>query len=108
MLEGFRRLSFMCFFFFRFEKNVTLVFIGLMKFCDVIAGAFGVSGCIRLRTVLRDVAIVVQFWCVSEHIRLQSMTALFRFVVSFAVLQTCIRGENGQFVAGDKEALIEA
>ena len=40
-----------------------------MKFCDVIAGAFGVSGLILLRTVLRDVAVVVQFWCVSEHIR---------------------------------------
>ena len=26
-----------------------------MKFCDVIAGAFGVSGCIHMRTVLRDV-----------------------------------------------------
>ena len=69
MLEGFRRLSFMCFFFFRFEKSVTLVFFGLMKFCDVIAGAFGVSGRIPLRTVLRDVTVVVQFWCVSEHIR---------------------------------------
>ena len=54
-----------------------------MKFCDVIAGAFGVSGCIPLRTVLRDVAIVVQFWCVSERIRLLSMISLFRFVVFF-------------------------
>ena len=54
-----------------------------MKFCDVIAGAFGVSGCIPLRTVLRDVASVLHVWCVSEHIRLQSMISLFRFVVSF-------------------------
>ena len=44
MLEGFRRLSFMCFFFFRFEKKCDVgFFFGLMKFCDVIAGAFGVS-----------------------------------------------------------------
>ena len=49
--------------------------------------------------MLRDVAVVMQFWCESEHIRLQSMTSLFRFGVSFAVLQTCFRGENGQFVA---------
>ena len=70
-----------------------------MKFCDVIAGAFGVSGCIPLRTVLRDVAIVVQFWRVIEHIRLLSTTSLFRFVVSFAVLEKCVCGEQAKFVA---------
>ena len=79
-----------------------------MKFCDVIAGAFGVSGCIPLRTVLRDVPIVVQFWRVIEDIRLLSMTSLFRFVVSFAVLEKCICGEQAKFAAWDKEALIEA
>ena len=81
-----RRLSLKClFFFFRFEKSGTLVFFVSMKFCDVIAGAFGVSGCIPVQTVLRDVAFVVQFWGAIEHIRLLSMTSLFRSVVSFAV-----------------------
>ena len=71
VLKGFRRLSIMFFFFLlSFWKKCDVgFFFGLMKLCDVIAGAFGVSGCILLRTVLRDVAIVVQFWCVSEHIR---------------------------------------
>ena len=101
MLKGFRHLSCMCFF-FRFERSVTsFFFFDVMKFCDVIAGAFGVSGCIPLRTVLRDVPIVVQFWCVSEHIRLLSMISLFRFVVFFsAVLETCVRGDQAKFVAG--------
>ena len=46
---------------------MTLVFVGSMKFCDVIAGAFGVSGCSPMQAVLRDVAIVVQFWYAIEH-----------------------------------------
>ena len=58
------------------------------------------SGCIPLRPVLRDVASLVQFWGTSENIRLQSVISLFRFVVSHTVLQTCVRGEHGEFVSG--------
>ena len=83
-------------------------FFGLMKFCDVIAGAFGVSGCIFMQTVLRDATFVVQLWRAIEHNRLQSMisfvTSLFRFVV----FQTYVCGEHGKFAAWDNEALIEA
>ena len=50
--------------------------------------------------MLRDVASVVQFGGMSENFRLQSMISLFRFVASFAVLQTCVRGEHGKFVSG--------
>ena len=76
-----------------------------MKFCDVIAGAFGISGCIHMPTVLHDAAIVVQFWRAIEHNRLQSMMSLvtsFRCVF-FAVFQTCVRGEHGKFVAGGRK-----
>ena len=63
------------------------------------------SECIPLRPVLRDVASLVQFWSTSENIRLQSMITLFRFVVSFAVLQSCVRGEHGKFISGGTQSI---
>ena len=63
------------------------------------------SGCIPLRPVLRGVASVVQFGCASENIRLQSVISLFRFVVSFAVLQSLVRGEHGKFVSGGTQSI---
>ena len=38
-------------------------------------------------------------------IRLLSMISPFRFVVSFAFLQTCARGELGKFVSGGMQSL---
>ena len=58
------------------------------------------SGCPPFRAVLRDVASVVQLWRTSESARLQSIITFFRFVVSFAVLHTCVRGDHGEFVSG--------
>ena len=63
------------------------------------------SGCIPLRSVLRDVASVVQFGGTSEKIRLQPTISLFRFVVAFGVLQTCVRGEHVKFVSGGTEGI---
>ena len=81
------------FFFFLFDEF-------LWRHC----GCLWCSGCSPMQAVSRDVAIVVQFWCAIEHIRLQSMisfvTSLFRFVVSFAVLEMCVCGEQAMFVAG--------
>ena len=54
-----------------------------------------------MHTVLRDVAFVLQFWRAIEHIRLLSMTSQLRSVVSFAVLQNCVCGEHGKFVANE-------
>ena len=59
----------------------------------------------RCEPVLRDVASLVQFWSTSENIRLQSMITLFRFVVSFAVLQSCVRGEHGKFISGGTQSI---
>ena len=59
------------------------------------------SGCPPFRAVLRDVACVVQFWRTSENARLQSIITFFRFVASFAVLETCVRGEHVKFVSGE-------
>ena len=61
--------------------------------------------CIPLRPVLRNVASVVQFWNTSENIRLQSVISLFRFVASFAVLQTCVRRKHGRFVSGGTQSI---
>ena len=47
-----------------------------------------------------DVACIVKFGSTSENARLQSIIMLFRFVVSFGVLQTCVRGEHVKFVSG--------
>ena len=63
------------------------------------------SGCIPLRPVLRHEASVDQFGGTSEKIRLQSVISLFRFVVSFGVLQTCVRGEHGKFVSGGTQSI---
>ena len=63
------------------------------------------SECIPLRPVLRDVASLVQFWGTSENIRLQSVISLFRFVASFAVLQTCVRRKHGRFVSGGTQSI---
>ena len=63
------------------------------------------SECIPLRPVLRDVASLVQFWGTSENIRLQSVISLFRFVVSFAVFQSCVRGEHGKFISGGTQSI---
>ena len=61
VLKGFGVCGACGFFSFVSKKCDVVFFFGLVKFCDVIAGAFGVSGCIPLRTVLRDVTFVVQF-----------------------------------------------
>ena len=63
------------------------------------------SECIPLRPVLRDVASLVQFWGTSEHIRMRSMISSFRFLVSFAVLESCVRGEHGKFVSGGTQSI---
>ena len=36
----------------------------------------------------------------SDNFRLQSIITFFRFVASFAVLQTCVRAEHSKFVSG--------
>ena len=60
------------------------------------------SGCISLRMVLRDVPSVVQSWGATENIRLQSMTPVISFLCVFlAVLQPCVLGEHGKFVANE-------
>ena len=55
--------------------------------------------------MLRDVACVVQLWRTHESFRLQSIITFFRFVVSFAVLQSCVRGEHGKFVSGGTQSI---
>ena len=55
--------------------------------------------------MLHDVPSVVQFGGTSEKIRLQPTISLFRFVTSFAVLQSCVRGEHGKFVSGGTQSI---
>ena len=45
------------------------------------------------------------FWGTSDQIRLQSVITLFHFVVTFAVLQSCARGEHGKFVSGGTQSI---
>ena len=63
------------------------------------------SGSSPFRGVLCDVARVLHLWDTSESFRLQSIISSFRFVVSFAVLQSCVRGEDGKFVSGGTESI---
>ena len=72
-----------------------LVFVGSMKFCYVIAGAFGVSGCSPMQAVLRDVAIVVQFWCAIEHL----FVSLFLLQFFNNVFVENIRGRQRKYEA---------
>ena len=63
------------------------------------------SRCPPFRAVLRDVARVLQLWRTHESFRLQPTISFFRFVASFAVLQTCVRGERGKFVSGGTQSI---
>ena len=63
-----------------------------MKFLYVIARVrLGISGCIPLRTALRD------------SFASKDLTISFRCVLS--VLHTCVRGEHGKFVSGGTQSI---
>ena len=71
-----------------------------MKFCDVTAGAFGVSGCIHMRTMLRDVGSCAILTREREY-----RTATIEVTTEFVVFhQACVRGEHGKFVTDETES----